>query len=164
METSSKKSHKPYDFVTQNMVCRPAVLEAPGVCSVQFSCSVMFDSLQPHGWQHTRLPCPSPTPRACSNSCPLSWSYHPIISSSVIPFSSCLQSFPESGSFPTSQLFASGGQGIGPSASASGLPMNIGTIQSLLWTSHSPHFPLAFLAHSCLVQWSLANWGRCNIN
>ena len=74
--------------------------------------------------QHTRLPCPSPTPRACSNSCPLSWWCHPTISSSVIPFSYCLQSFPASGSFPMSQFFASGSQRIGASASASVLPMN----------------------------------------
>ena len=72
-----------------------------------------------------RLPCPSPTPRACSNSCPSSQWCHPTISSSVIPFSSCLQSFPASGSFPMSRLFASGGQSIGVSASASVLPMNI---------------------------------------
>ena len=78
--------------------------------SVQFSRSVVSDSLPPHGLQHSRLPCPSPTPRACSNSCPSSWLCHPTISSSVIPFSSCLQSFPESGSFPMSQFFASGGQ------------------------------------------------------
>ena len=75
--------------------------------------------------QHSRLPCPSPTPRACSNSCPLSRWCHPIISSSVIPFSSCLQSFPVSGSFLVSQFFASGGQSIGASASASVIPVNI---------------------------------------
>ena len=92
---------------------------------VQFSHSVVSDSLRPHGLQHTRLPCPSPTPRPCTNSCPLSWWCHPTISSSVIPFSSYLQSFPASGSFPVSQLFASGGQTIGVSASASVLPMNI---------------------------------------
>ena len=91
--------------------------------SVQFSCSVMFDSLWPHGLQHTRLPCYSPTPGACSNSCPYSWWCHPTISSSVIPFSSCLQSFPASGSFPMSQFFTSGSQSIGVSASV--LPMNI---------------------------------------
>jgi len=91
---------------------------------IQFSCSVMSDSLWPHGLQHTRLPCPSPTPGACANSCPLSWWYHPTISSSV-PFSSRLQSFPASGSFPMSQFFTSGGQSIGVSASASVLPMNI---------------------------------------
>ena len=72
----------------------------------------------PHGLQHTRLPCPSSSPRVCSNSCPLSRWYHPTISFSVIPFSSCLQSFPASESFPMSQLFASGGQSIGTSASA----------------------------------------------
>ena len=93
--------------------------------SVQFSCSVMSDSLRPQGLQHARLPCPSPTPRACSNSCPLSQWYHSTISSSVVPFSSCLQSFPASGSFPMSQFFASGGQSIGISASPSVLPMNI---------------------------------------
>ena len=80
--------------------------------SVQFSCSVESDSLLPHGLQHTRLPCPSPTPGACSNSCPLSWWCHPTISSSVVPISSCLQSFPASGSFQMSQFFTSGGQSI----------------------------------------------------
>ena len=90
----------------------------------QFSPSVVSDSLQPHGLQHARLPCPSPNPRACSNSCPSSRWCHPTISSSVIPFSSHLQSFPASGSFPMSQFFASGGQSIGVSASASVLPVN----------------------------------------
>ena len=84
----------------------------------------MSDSLRPHGLQHTRLPCPSPTPGACSNSCPSSQWCHPTISSSVIPFSACLPSFPASGSFPMSQVFASDGQSIGVSASASVLPMN----------------------------------------
>ena len=93
--------------------------------SIQFSRSVMSNPLQPRGLQHARLPCPSPTLRTCSNSCPLSKWCHTTISSSVIPFSSCLQSFPASGSFPLSQLFASGGQSIGASASASVLPMNI---------------------------------------
>ena len=93
--------------------------------SVQFSDSVMSDSLQPHGLQHSRLPCPSPTPRACSNSCPSSQRCHPTISSSVIPFSSCLQFLPASGSFPKSQFFASGGQNIGVSTSTSVLSMNI---------------------------------------
>ena len=91
--------------------------------SVQFSRSVMSDSLWPHGLQHTRPPCPSPTPRICSNSCPLSWWCHPNISSSVIPF--CLQSFPASESFPMNQFFASGGQSTVSSASVSVLPMNI---------------------------------------
>ena len=85
--------------------------------------SVMSNSLQPHGLQHARVPCPSLCSEVCSNSCPLSSSCHPIISSSVTPFSSCPQSFPASGSFPVSQLFASGGQSIG--ASALVLPMNI---------------------------------------
>ena len=85
----------------------------------------MSNSLQPHEQQHTRLPCPSLSPRVCSNSCPLSWWCHPTISTSVITFSSCPQSFPTSGSFPMSWLFASGGYSIGASASASVLPMNI---------------------------------------
>ena len=93
--------------------------------SVHFSPLVMSNSLWPHGLQHARLPWPSPTPGACTNSCPSSWWCHPIISSSVVPFSSCLQCFPASGSFPMSQFFASGGQSIGVWASASLLPMNI---------------------------------------
>ena len=93
------------------------------VSSVQFSHSVMSDSLQPHGLQHTRLPCPSLSPRVCSNSCPVSQWCHPTISSSAIPFSSYLQSFPASGSFALSQLFTSGSHSFG--ASASVLPMNI---------------------------------------
>ena len=102
--------------------------------SVQFSCSVMSNSLQPRGLQHTRLPCPSATPRAYSNSCLLSRWCHPNISSSVVPFSSCLQSFPASGSFQMSQLFTSGGQSTGVSASASVLPMNIQDWFPLGWT------------------------------
>ena len=90
-----------------------------------FSCSVMSTSLKPYGQEHARLPCPSPSPRVCSNSCPLSRWCHPTVSSSVTPFSSCPQSFPASGSFPMSQLFTSGGQSIGTPASASVLPMNI---------------------------------------
>ena len=84
--------------------------------SVQFSHSVLSNSLWPHGLKHTRLPCPSPIPGACSNSCPLSQWCHPTISSSVVLFSSCLQSFPASGSFPVSQFCISGGQSIGTSA------------------------------------------------
>ena len=94
----------------------------------------LSDSLQPHGLQHTRLPCPSPTPEAYSNSCPSRWWCHPTISSSVVPFSSCRQSFPASRSFPRSQLFASGGQSIGASASASVLPMNIQDWFPLGWS------------------------------
>ena len=93
--------------------------------SVHFSHSVVSDSLRPHGLHHSSLPCPSPTPGACSNSFPSSRWCHPTISSSVIPFSSCLQSFLASESFLRSQFFASGGQSIGASASASVLPMNI---------------------------------------
>ena len=92
--------------------------------SVQFSHSVVSDSLQPHELQHARPPCPSPTPGVYPNSCPSSRWCHPAISSSVIPFSSCPQSLPASGSFPMSHLFAWGGQSIGVSASASFLPMN----------------------------------------
>ena len=99
------------------------------------SCSVMSDSLQPHILQHPRPPCPSPAPGACSNSCPSSQWCHPTVSSSVIPFSSCLQSFPASGSFPMSQFFASGGRSIGVSASASVLSMNIQDWFPLGWTS-----------------------------
>ena len=94
----------------------------------------MSDSLWPHRLQHARLPCPSPTPGACSNWRPLSWSCHPTISSSVGPFSSYLQSCPASGSSPLSQFFASGGQSIGASASASVLPMNIQDWFPLGWT------------------------------
>ena len=102
--------------------------------SVQFSCSVVSDSLQPHGLQHTRPPCSSPTPRVYSNSCPLNQWCHPTISSSVIPFSSCLQSFPASGSFQMSQFFASGSQSIGVSATTSVLPMNVQDWSPLEWT------------------------------
>ena len=99
--------------------------EHHGIRSHQFSHSVMSDSLQPHELQQARIPCPSPTPEACSNSHPSSQWCHPTISSSVIPFSTCLQSFPASGSFPMSQFFISGGQSIGVSASVSVFPMNI---------------------------------------
>ena len=94
-------------------------------CSVQFQSLVVSDSFRPQGLQHSRFPCPSPTPRACANSCPSSRWCHPSISSSVIPFSSCPQSFPARGSLQMSQLFTWGGQIIGASASTSVLPMNI---------------------------------------
>ena len=101
---------------------------------VQFSRSVMSDSLRPHELQHARPPCPSQTPGAYSNSCPLSWWCHPAISSSVVPFSSCPQSLPPSGSFPMSQLFAWGSQSIGVSASASVLPINTQDLSPSGWT------------------------------
>ena len=104
------------------------------ISSVQFSCSVMCDSLQPHESQHARPPCPSPTPGVYSNSCPSSWWCHPAISSSVVPFSSYPQSLPASGSFSMSQLFTRGGQSIGVSASASVLPMNTQDWSPLGWT------------------------------
>ena len=105
-------------------ILQEAFLELPSVSSLQFGRSVVSDSLQPQGPQHTRPTCPSPTPGVYSNSCPLSRWCHPTISSSVIPFPSCPQSLPASGSFQMSQLFASGGQNIGVSASTSVLPMS----------------------------------------
>ena len=102
--------------------------------SVQFSRSVVSNSLRPHEPQHARPPCPSPTPGVHPNPCPLSQWYHPTISSSVIPFSSCPQSSPVSESFQMSQLFASGGQSIGVSASTSVLPMNTQDWSPLGWT------------------------------
>ena len=104
------------------------------VISVQFSRSVVSDSLWPHDLQHDRPPCPSPTSRACSSSCPLSRWCHPTILSSVVPFSSPLPSFPASGSFLMSLFFTSGGQSMGASASASVLPMNIQDWFPLGWT------------------------------
>ena len=125
-------------------LCDPPSSTAPGILqartlewgAIAFSVShsVMSKSLWPHGLQHTRLPCPSPNPETCSNSCPSSQWCHPTISSSVIPFSSCLQSFPASGSFPVSQFFALDGQSIGVSTSASVLPLNIQDWFPLGWT------------------------------
>ena len=105
-----------------------------GISSVQFSHSVVSSSLQPHELQHTRPPCPSPTPKVHPNSCPSSQWCHPAISSSVIPFSTCSQSLPASGYFPMSQLLAWGGQSIGVSASALVLPMNSQDWYPLGWT------------------------------
>ena len=136
--------------------------------SVQFSHSGMSDSLQPHGLQHTRLPCPSPTPGACSDSCPLSQWCHPTTSSSLVPFSSSLQFFPASGSFPVSWLFSSGSQSIGASASASVLPLNVqdwfplgltglrvqGTLKSLL-QHHSSK--ASILQHSAFLMVQLSH-------
>ena len=101
---------------------------------VQFSCSVLSDSLLLHELQYTRSPCPSPALRDYPNICPLSRWYHPTLSSSIISFSSCPQSFPAAGSFPTSQLFTSGRQSIGTSASTSSLPMNTQDWSPLGWT------------------------------
>ena len=103
------------------------------VVSVQFSRSVMSDSLWPHELQHARPHCPSPTPGVYPDPCPLSWWCHPATSSSVVPFSSCPQTFPASGSFPMSQLSTSGGQNIGVSASTSVLPMNTKDWSPLGW-------------------------------
>ena len=111
------------------------------LCSVQLSCTVMFDSLQPHGLQHARPACASTTPGVCSNSCPLSLWSHPTISSSVVPFSSCLKFFPISRSFLMSQFFSAGGQNIGVSALALILPTNI-----------QDWFPLGLTS---LIDWSL---------
>ena len=104
------------------------------IISVQFSCSVMSDSLQPHELQHARPPCPSPTPEVHSNSCPSSQWCHPAILSSVVPFSSYPQSLPASESFPMSQLFTWGGQSAGVSALASVLPTNTQDWSPLGWT------------------------------
>ena len=109
-------------------------LKFSSICLVQFSHSVVSDSLRPHELQHARPDCPSQTPGVYSNSCPSSRWCHLPISSSVVPFSSCPQSLPESGSFPMSQLFAWGGQSTGVSASASVLPMNIQDWSPLGWT------------------------------
>ena len=114
--------------------CQDTAWHRGSAFSVQFSCSVVSSSLRPRGLHYARLPCPSPTPGTYSNSCPLSQWCHPTISSSVIRFSSYLQSFPASGSFLMSQFFPSGGQSIGVSASASVLPMNIQDWFPLGWT------------------------------
>ena len=129
-----------YDFCS--FICQRGITvtisqraQEAGVFSlVQFSHSVMSDSLWPRGLQHARLPCPSPTPRVHPNPCPLCQWCHPTISSSVIPFCSSPQSFPASGSFQMSQLSASGGQSIGVSASTLVLPMNIQDWFPLGWT------------------------------
>ena len=115
----------------------PSLLKLMSIKSdmcIQFSCSVVSEFLWPHGLQHARPPCPLPTPWVYPNSCPLSWWCHPTISSPVVPFSSCPQSFPASESFPISQLLASGGQSIGVSASTSVLPMNAQDWYPLGWT------------------------------
>ena len=126
--------------------------------SVQFSRSVLSDSLRPHGPQHTRPPSPSTTPGVYSSSCPLSQWCHPTISSSVVPFSSCPQSLPASGSFQMSQLFESGSQNIGVTASASVLPMNIQDWFHLGWTiAKHPFFgaQLSLQSNSHIHTWPL---------
>ena len=114
--------NQPWIYMFGNIYKKPPYMLTS---SVHFSLLVVSNTLRPHGLQHVRLPCPSPSPRVCSNSRPLSWWCHPTISSSVAFFSSCLQSFPATGSFPMSQFFASHGQSIGASASASVLPVTI---------------------------------------
>ena len=131
----------PYNEILWNCPQNKLIICVVVVVSVQFSCSVMSDSLQPHGLQDARPPCPSPTPGVYSNSCPSSRWCHPTISSSVIPFSSCLQFFPASESFPMSQFFASGGQSVGVSASTSVLPMKSQDWSPLGWTGWSPCSP-----------------------
>ena len=129
-------SHHIYQlyFQSVNMSMFSALWTLLLCSSVQFSFSVVSDSSQPNRLQHTRPPCPLPTPGVYSNSCPLSWWCHPAISSFVVPFSSCLQSFPAWGSFPVSQFFTPSGQSIGVSASTSVLPMNIQDWFPLGWT------------------------------
>ena len=124
----------PNPHVWTRCVLCPVNFFTSGLSSVQFSCSVMSNYFRPHALQHTRPPCPSPTPGVYPNLSPLSWWCHPIISSSAVPFSSHLQSFPSSGSFQMNQLFTSGSQSIGVSASASVLPINIQDWFPLAWT------------------------------
>ena len=113
---------------------KKTILHWANIPSVQFSCSVVSNSLRSHESQHARPPCPSPTPRVYPNSCPSSWWCHPAISSSVIPFSCCPQSLPALGSFPMSQLFVWGGQSTGVSALASFLPKSTQGWSPLEWT------------------------------
>ena len=126
------------------------------ISSVQFSHSVVSDSLRPHELHHSRTLCPSPTPGVNPNPCPLCRWCHPTISSSVVPFSSCPQSFPASGSFPMSQLFASGGQNIGVSASTSVLPLNTQGWSPLGWTG-SPCNPRESQESSPIPQFKSIN-------
>ena len=129
--TSLGRKHKRRKRSTEN---KPKTIKKMIISSVQFSRSVMSDSLQPHELQHARPPCPSPTPGVHSNSCPSNWWCHPAISSFVVPFPSCPQSPPASESFPMSQLFTSGGQSTGVSALASVLPKNTQDWSPLGWT------------------------------
>ena len=131
-----------------------------------FNCSVVSDSLQPHEPQHARPPCPSPTPGVHPNPCLLSQGCHPTISSSVVPFSSCPQSVPASGSFQMSQLFASGGQSIGVSALASVLPVNTQDWSPLGWTGwiSSQSKGLSRIFSNTTVQKHQFLHNRCLIN
>ena len=122
-----------YDTISFNLRLKDILLNML-FSSVQFSCSVMSNSLQPHELQHARLPCPSPAPRVHPNSCPSSQWCHPAISSSAVPFSSCSQSLPASESFPMSQFFTWGGQSTEVSASTSVLPMNTQDWSPVGWT------------------------------
>ena len=121
-------------YTSDPLVCSVPPADDPQFSSVQFSRSVMSDSLWPHGPQHTRPPCPSPTPGVHPDSSPLSWWCHPTILPSAVPFSSCPQSFPASGSFQMSQFCTAGGQSIGISASTSVLPMDTQDWSPLGWT------------------------------
>ena len=140
--------------------------------SVQSSHSVMSDSLRPHEPQHARPPCPSPTPRVYPNLCPLCWWCHPTISYSVILFSSCPQSFPASGSFQMSELFSSGGQSIGISASTSVLPMNTQDWSPLGWTGWiclqskglSRVFSNTTVEKHQFFRVQLSSWSNCHIH
>ena len=123
-----RKQHLSQDLELSGSQLRPFKLYY--LTSVQFSRSVVSNSLWPHEMQHARPPCPSPTPGVPTNPCPLSRWCHPAISSSVIPFSSCLQSFPASGSFPMSQLFASGGQSIGLKTCLNGNPLQYSCLEN----------------------------------
>ena len=130
--------------------------------SVQFSRSVVSDSLWPHKPQPARPPCLSPTPGVHPNPCPLSWWCHPTISSSVVPFSSCPQSFTAAGSFPMSQLFASGGQSIGISALASVLPMNTQGWSPLGWTGWISLQSKILCRYAHYPSWELAHHPKLN--
>ena len=129
-------SLEPRTLCCSSKSCQEGPLVSPwgSISSVQFSHSLVSNSLRSHGLQHARPPCPLPTLRACSNSCPSCWWCRPTISSSVVPFSSCLQSFPASGSFTMGQFFTSGGPSTGASSSASVLPVNIQDWFYLGWT------------------------------
>ena len=157
-------SHLSPDQVIQNYFPCSKIIHCVSVSmisSVQFSYSVVSDSLRPHESQHARPPCPSPTPRIYSNSCPSSRWCHPAISSSVVPFSSCLQSLLASGSFPMSQLFTWGGQSIGVSAPASVLPMNTQDWWVFKWTrqlSLFTHDKLRKMLSSLIYIFYLVVW------